>query len=135
MGCLLLVAVALSAWNYRSHGVAGVFAASLAWLLCTSAAVAALVVSVRFAGTEHALSANLGGMGLRMGVPLFAMTVLPNALPELAAAGLLHSILILYLVSLALETVLAVRHVPPNPVKPKPDSRTSSTPGKPLEIS
>ena len=111
-----------------NHGWTGVQAAGVAWVLCTGAAFAALFVSVSFASTPLAPSANLGSMGIRMGIPLFGLIVLPNAAPSLAAAGLLPSLLACYLVALVVETLLALRHVAPNPT---PASASASSP--PLE--
>lgn len=93
----------------------GLWAALVAWLLCTGAALFALIVSATFAGTEHALGANLGVMLIRMGAPLIGMAVLPQQLPVLAEAGLTSSILLFYLVALVTETLLALRHVAKTP--------------------
>lgn len=117
--CAVLLAVmllgfgAVAAWAVSTHGDAGLWAALAAWLLCTAAALIALVISGSFANTPHAMSANLGVMLVRMGAPLIGLTVLPQQFPGLAAAGLTHSILLLYLVALVAETLLALRHVVP----------------------
>lgn len=113
--CMLLALLPVAAWANATHGSMGIAAALVAWLLCTAAAFAALLLSVSFAATPLAASANLGSMGIRMGIPLFGLIVLPNAAPALAAAGLLPCLLACYLVALVVETLLAVRHVAPNP--------------------
>src|SRR4051812_1172667 len=114
---MLVALLPIAAWANASYGWTGMQAAALAWLLCTAAALGALAISATFASTPLAPSANLGAMGLRMGVPLFGLIALPNAVPALAAAGLLPSLLACYLVALVVETLLALRHVAPNPVR------------------
>jgi hypothetical protein len=123
LSCALLLFVmvaalaAVAAWAVAQHGNMGLWAALVAWLLCTGAALIALIVSATFAGTEHALSANLGVMLVRMGAPLVGMAILPQQLPQLAEAGLTSSILLFYLVALVAETLLALRHVAKSPVR------------------
>jgi hypothetical protein len=124
--CMLLALLPVAAWASANHGWLGVQAAAIAWLLCTVAAFAALLISVSFASTPLAASANLGSMGIRMGIPLFGLIVLPNAAPSLAAAGLLPSLLACYLVALVVETLLALRHVAPNPVRAASSGSASS---------
>jgi hypothetical protein len=125
--CMLAALLLVAAWANANHGSAGIQAALVAWLLCTAAAFAALLISVSFASTPLAPSANLGSMGIRMGIPLFGLIVLPNAAPSLAAAGLLQSLLACYLVALVVETLLALRHVAPNPL-PAASATVSSQP-------
>jgi len=81
IGAMLLALTGVGTWAYSAHGQSGVLAALVAWMLCTSAALAALLVSVSFAGTPVAPTANLGTMAIRMGIPLFGLIVLPNAAP------------------------------------------------------
>lgn len=121
LSCAVLLLVmlaafgALAAWTTSTFGNNGLWAALVAFVLCTVAAMVALVVSVMFANTPHAMSANLGVMLVRMGAPLMGLTVLPQQLPTLATVGLTHSILALYLVALVAETLLALRHVVKTP--------------------
>lgn len=121
LSCALLLLVmvaafaAVAAWAVSRHGNQGLWAALVAWLLCTGAALIALIVTGMFAGTEHALGANLGVMLVRMGAPLAGMAILPQQLPQLAEAGLTTSILFFYLVALVSETLLALRHVAKTP--------------------
>lgn len=111
---LMLVLLApLVWWADVAHGQRGVFAAIGAWLLCTLAALVALLLSVAFADTPHALAANLGTMLLRMGVPLVSLTLLPGVFPVLKETGFVQCLLISYLMALVIETALAVRHVVP----------------------
>jgi hypothetical protein len=116
IAAMLLALLPVVAWANASYGWTGVQAALLSWSLCTAAAIGALAISATFASTPLAPSANLGAMGLRMGIPLFGLIALPNLTPALAAAGLLPSLLACYLVALVVETLLALRHVAPNPV-------------------
>ena len=64
--CMLAALLAVSAWASANHGSAGIQAALVAWLLCTAAAFAALLLSVSFSSTPLAPTANLGSMGIRM---------------------------------------------------------------------
>lgn len=107
---MLAAFAAVARWLVSAHGDAGLWAALVGWLLCTTAALVALIVSASFAHTQHALSANLGVMLVRMGAPLVGLVVLPKQFPHLAEAGLSHAILAMYLVALAAETLLALRH-------------------------
>jgi hypothetical protein len=122
--CMLAALLPVAAWANATHGWAGVQAAAVAWLLCTAAAFAALVVSATFAGSPHAASINLATMGIRMGVPLIGLLILPNVAPALAAAGLLPSLLACYLVALVVETLLALRHVPRGSLSGSASSQT-----------
>jgi hypothetical protein len=128
--CMLLALLPVAAWASANYGWSGVQAAAVAWVLCTGAAFAALFISVSFASTPLAPSANLGSMGIRMGIPLFGLIALPNIAPSLAAAGLLPSLLACYLVALVVETLLVLRHVAPNPT---PAASASASLPKPLE--
>ena len=107
---------AMAAWTTSAYGNDGLWAALVGFVLCTGAAMIALVISVTFANTPHAMSANLGVMLVRMGAPLVGLAILPQQLPGLASSGLSQSILALYLVALVAETLLALRHVVKTPV-------------------
>ena len=109
-GASLLVGL----WLGSQHGSAAWGAAAAAGALCYAASLAALLVSVGFSRTPHAMAANLSTMLIRMGLPLVGLMVLPDQLPSLSAVGLANAILILYLVGLATETILAVRHIAPS---------------------
>jgi len=101
-------------WAYATYGIAGLNAAAVAWVFCTVPATVALVISAMFAATPLAPTANLGTMGIRMGVPLVGLVLLPNVAPALAQAGLLPCLLTCYLVALVVETLLVLRHVVPS---------------------
>jgi hypothetical protein len=110
---MTLVLCAISYWAYANYGAAGLNAAAVAWIFCTVPALVALVISAMFAATPLAPTANLGTMGIRMGVPLIGLIALPNVAPTLAEAGLLPCLLTCYLVALVVETLLVLRHVVP----------------------
>jgi len=120
LGVMAVALAGVAAWAYATYGAVGLAAAVVAWLLCTIAAFAALLVSVCFAHTPHAASANLSTMLIRMGVPLVGLLVLPQLLPSLTAAGLLTCVLACYLVALVVETALAIRHVVPTVATRRP---------------
>jgi len=113
IGLMLIALLPMAWWANVSHGAMGVVAAIAAWSLCTVSALVALLLSAILAPTPHAMAANLGTMGIRMGAPLVCLTFLPQLLPDLQAAGFIPCLLISYLVSLAIETAIAVRHVVP----------------------
>jgi hypothetical protein len=97
-------------WASSQYGELGWSAALVASAVCSGAALIALAISAALAGSPHALAANLGVMLVRMGAPLAGLMVLPGLLPQLADAGFGHCVLGLYLVGLAAETLLAMRH-------------------------
>ena len=109
----LLPFAAGAAWfGYASSGNLGLAAAAIAagvcWLSGSLALVAAFVGQRLNAGIQGVLV----GMIFRMGLPLGAGMVLERNSPPLAAAGVFHMILALYLVALVVETLLSLRFVP-----------------------
>jgi hypothetical protein len=110
---LTAAALLVGWWLVGRHGIEAWSAAAVAWGVCFLACLTALLLSVSFARTPHAMSVNLATMMIRMGVPLAAVVVVQQEFPALAERGAATAILILYLVGLATETVLAVRHVLP----------------------
>ena len=87
----------------------GVQAACLAAGVCLLGTEAALFLAGMFKGTVHAVSATLGGMFLKTGIPLFIGMSLDKAGGPVAEAGLFGMILVYYLITLLVWLVLAVQ--------------------------
>ncbi len=110
LGLILFSLVLLTAaYGYSQYQARGAIAAVVAGLVCGVPALAALVVTVWFAGGPLALGGTLAGTGLRTGGPLLGLLLVRGLAPELENAGFVTMVLILYLVVLLVETVLAVR--------------------------
>lgn len=99
--------------GHRHHGGTGMAAAGVAAGVCWGGAMVALVVGGLFRHSKHAVSGVLAGMLFRMGVPLMAGAALDWQGGPLAEAGVFGMILVYYFVTLAAETLLAVRLVSP----------------------
>ncbi|MEX1097866.1 MAG: hypothetical protein WED34_17610 [Planctomycetales bacterium] len=129
--CFALVALVAVAWllaavpAYRQAGRAGLLAAGIAAGVCLLSSMAALLVTNRFAGTPSAISGALGSILLRTIVPLGVTLFLVDASPVLAEAGLFGLTVVFYLLTLAGETLLAVRIV--NAASRKPAGEPRST--------
>jgi hypothetical protein len=90
------------------HGWTGLAAVGAAAAVCLAAALVALVLCHLFAGPEFALVSVLGGMTVRMGLPLaFALACQVRG-GMLAEGGVVYYLLVLYPAILALETALVL---------------------------
>jgi hypothetical protein len=108
---LLVVYPAFAWYGYSRVGVDGILAAALAGVICWVGAAGALAVASLFRQSQQAASALMLGMLFRMGLPLAAVAWLMTQGGWLAEAGVVGMILIYYLVSLIVETVLSLRLV------------------------
>ena len=111
---LVLVPTALVVSAIACGGVtpAALAAAALAFGLCWPAMSLALAATY-IGNVLHApVQGMLGGMLLRMGLPLVGILVLTQSGEAIAQAGQTTTILGVYLVALLVETPLAVRMVP-----------------------
>lgn len=112
LAALVVVVFPLVAWvSWGRSGQDGVLAAGVAAGVCLVASMAALWVTHAFAGTPQAIAGALGSILLRTAVPLGVTFVLVSASPVLAKAGLFGLTVVFYLLTLAGETLLAVRLV------------------------
>ncbi len=91
---------------------AALLRAAVAGGLCWLAAALGLTVTHFGNVFRSPVQGLLGGMLLRMGLPLAGIVALPQLGGAFAAAGLTGTILGVYLVTLVLETALALRMVP-----------------------
>ena len=111
---VLLAAYPLFAWfGYSQHGADGLLAAAVAGIVCWFGGIAALVLTTSVRSPEGAVSGTLLGMLFRMGFPLAAGVMLDRSGGALAAAGVLGMILLYYLLTLVVETLLSLRLVNP----------------------
>lgn len=106
---LAVVCAAAVGWRFavgdRVGCAAVVVAAAGSWL----GAACALVIAAWVRGPHAALAASLGGMLVRMAIPLAAALVAQRMDPSLAEAGVFGWTVLFYLVALATETLLSLR--------------------------
>lgn len=95
--------------GYSRAGWLGVAAAGVAGGVCWVSGLLALVAAGSFRSSGNAVNGILVGMACRTGIPLAAGVMLHSSGGALAAAGVFGMILGYYLVTLAAETLLAVR--------------------------
>lgn len=120
---LLAIAIAvaaplISALVHRGLGAEAISAAVIAGGICFLAAAVALVATHFGNRFQAPVQGLLVSMIFRMGLPLVALIALPNLGGPFAASGVSSTILGVYLVALAVETVLALRMVPLQPHAP-----------------
>lgn len=110
----LTIAVALPtpllAWYAQTqHGVIGIQAVLFAALLCWGSSIGALTLVVMSKQTPLGLHATMAGIALRTGIPLAIGAFLKQSEGPLAEAGVFGMIMVYYLLTLLVETVLAAR--------------------------
>lgn len=114
LACLLLAAaVALAAagagyWAFARHGSLGATAVCIAAVTCWLAATAALLLAGLLRNTPHSVSGILGGTLVRMFLPLAVAAGCKIGAPALFQAGLLGCLLLFFLLTLVVETLLLV---------------------------
>lgn len=100
----------LLAWYANSqHGEIGVQAVLFAAMICWGSSLAALSLIVTYRRTPYGLHAAMAGIGLRTGIPLAIGAFLKQAEGPLAEGGVFGMIMVYYLLTLLVETVLAAR--------------------------
>ena len=109
LAALWPLAAAYGWWRAEWNGVA----ASVAALgVCGLAAGVSLAVAVGSQMAKQPISGVLGGMAVRMAVPLLALFAVPKFGPEWTSSGFAVMLLGYYLAALAVETWILVRLVP-----------------------
>ena len=112
--CGLLAALAaavypLLAWYAVSrYGGDGAWAVAAAGGLCLAGGLVSLVIVTPCLNTPRAVSGVLGGMLVRLAIPIAGVIPLAIAYPRLAAAGLVGYLVVYYLVTLTFETMILV---------------------------
>ena len=113
VGALALTFAAVGPISYYTDGEIGLAAASLAAVGCLLGGLAALAGSWLWRGTDAALINLLVGMMFRTGVPLgLALAVFYSGRP-LVDAGFARCLLVFYLVTLVVETLVSVAELRP----------------------
>jgi hypothetical protein len=109
LAALWPIAAAYGWWRAEWNGVA----ASVATLgVCGLAAGVSLAVAVGSQMAKQPISGVLGGMAVRMVVPLLALVAAAKLGPAWTSAGFGELLLGYYLAALAVETWILVRLVP-----------------------
>jgi len=108
---LLAVFPGFAGYGYSVSGVVGVLAAATALGICLASGILALCVSAISQKVNQGVQGILGAMMVRMGVPLFALFVLPKIGGPLVAGGVTGMVMACYLITLAAETWLSLRFV------------------------
>ena len=110
-GAIAIIFVIVAPLSYRAHEVIGLWASAIAAAVCLSAPLAASLATRAFASRDNALTGLLVSMFLRMGIPLAFCLVMQIQTGPLVEAGIIYSVLVFYLVVLAVETWFAMRDV------------------------
>jgi hypothetical protein len=108
----LVVAFPLFAlYGHYRHGGWGLVAAAVAAVICWVSCSLALACVAILQPTQP-VAGVLGSMIFRMGIPMVSGLVLQHHHAELSEAGIFGTILLYYLLSLVVETLLSVRLIP-----------------------
>lgn len=107
---LLLVTAIMASVNAGWYGLPGLVAALIAGALVASGMFTALWISSLGAG-KASVQYALGSQLVRLFVPLAGGMWLQEAFPELGKSGVFLCVLAIYLPTLLVETVLAVRMI------------------------
>ena len=103
---VLLCLLGVGTWRYRELGMPGVWGATLAGVICYAGALGALIVTAKFRG-QQAVVGMLIAMACRAVLPFGVAIVVMQSGGVLSQMGLPGSILMIYLVTLLVETSLA----------------------------
>jgi len=115
--CLLMLLAVVVAWpffaiyGYVNFQINGILAATLAAGICWIATEISLLLVIMTRDPQKKLHSLLAGIFFRTGIPLVLGMFLHRAGGPLAEAGLFGMILVYYLLTLAVETMLAVKIV------------------------
>jgi hypothetical protein len=114
-----LVALPIFGWvGYSASGIAGVWAAGAAAGVCWFGATIALLLVGVSHGPTQVVSRVLAGMTFRMGMPLVVGLILDRRGGPLSEAHVFGMIVAFYLITLVVETWLALRLVAPAAKRP-----------------
>ena len=107
---VLLGYIAIAPVAVWTQGTPGLWSAAVAALICLVAGMMALGLVERLS-TRNPLASLLGGMAVRMVVPLSAIAAVYSWGGPLAETGMVFYVLAFYMITLAAETYWAVRKV------------------------
>lgn len=105
---MVLAAPLVAAWKYNAHGIDGLVATGLAFLVCLGGGLVALLVTCLTRGPSGAMAGLAVGMLFRMGLPLVLAVAITRQGGPLAEAGFFSCVLCFYMVGLIAETVLVL---------------------------
>lgn len=114
----LVAAVSAGIWliisplAYQLSGAAGLAAAAVGGGICFMGAALALILAVPFPGPDAVMHRMALGMLARALVPLSLGVALHFKAPALAQAGMVFYLLVFYMATLAMETLLMLAQVP-----------------------
>jgi hypothetical protein len=96
-------------WGHDYAGRAGMIASAVAALLCWTGSIVALWVRTRFPKPQDVVAGTLGAMLVRMVLILGGAMLIASVFPGLVKATFWGQVVVYFLVTLAAETLLAVR--------------------------
>ena len=108
VGALLLVGFASTPVAYSVDGANGLLAAGVAAAIVLLAGMGALAVNEFCRSPEMVIPRVLGGMMLRMGVPLAAAMAIYYRGGPITDAGFIYYLLAFYFVMLVVETIITL---------------------------
>ena len=110
--CAVAAALPVTLWWANDFaGAAGMLASGIAAGLAWLASLVALVVRTRFPKPQDVVAGTLGAMLVRMGLILGGAMFIARIRPDLVKAAFWGQVVIYFLLTLAVETILAVRWV------------------------
>jgi hypothetical protein len=129
---VVALAAAGAAWAvYDSNDLSRVYAVGISAALTAASSLVALVLSLIWHGTPNGVVGALGGMMVGLGIPLAAAIVVQRRDGDLAHAGFYGWIVVFYLISLTVKTLLvAPGYAPADPYAPV-DPYAPGDPGAP----
>ncbi len=114
MRVLILLAVVVVLWicslsiALPTAGANGVVATSIAAIICLFGGASALIISEVLRGPVLMAYGVVGGMLIRMAIPLGMLLVFRFQTPHLMDAGLIYYLLVFYMATLLMETLWAL---------------------------
>lgn len=108
VAALILAASVAASFAWRVNGMAGLLAVLVAGSACLVCGVLALIAHEFLQKPQLVMYQVLATMALRMGIPLGLCLIFHVQRGSLAEAGIVYYLLAFYLVTLVVETLLAV---------------------------
>ena len=98
-----------AASGFVIYGVAGIWTAAVAGVVCLAGAAAALGLTAFFGNGKQAVNGLLGGMIFRAGIPLGFGLLMQKRVGILDEGNILGMVLAYYLFTLVVETLLSLK--------------------------
>ena len=112
-GSMLLFFPAFAWFGYTRHNSDGLIAAAVAGAVCWLGATLALVIARLLGGPQYGVHGILLGIMFRTGIPFLLGSALSHFNRPLAEAGLFGMVVVYYLLTLVIETLLVIRLINP----------------------